>query len=104
MIQVIIKKEKNDIQKISLNGHSGYEVSGKDIVCASASSILITSVNAILRYQKDAILVKQEDTDTIHVQMNLLKHDQVIDLLVENMLALLEELASQYPKNIKIRK
>lgn len=68
------------------------------------SSIFITTANALIRYQNNAIEVKQEDTDTIHVQMNLLKHDQVIDLLVENMLALLEELASQYPKNIKIRK
>lgn len=104
MIQVIIKKEKNDIQKISLNGHSGYEVSGKDIVCASASSILITSVNAILRYQKDAILVKQEDTDTIHVTVTVLKHDKMIDLLLENLVALLTELASDYPKNIKINR
>lgn len=104
MIQVIIKKEKNDIQQIALNGHSEYEVSGKDIVCASASSILITSVNAILRYQKDAITVEQEDTDMIHVTVTVLKHDATIDLLLDNLVALLTELASDYPKNIRINR
>ncbi len=104
MIQVNVKKDQNGYQEIKISGHSEYEVRGKDIVCASVSSIFITTTNALIRYQNNAIEVKQEDTDTIHVQMNLLKHDQVIDLLVENMLALLEELASQYPKNIKIRK
>ena len=104
MIQVNVKKDQNGYQEIKISGHSEYEVRGKDIVCASVSSIFITTTNALFRYQNNAIEVKQEDTDTIHVQMNLLNHDQVIDLLVENMLALLEELASQYPKNIKIRK
>ena len=104
MIQVIIKQKKNDIQQISLNGHSEYEVSGKDIVCARVSSILITSVNAILRYQKDAIQVEQKDTDTIHVTVTVLKHDSMIDLLLENLVALLTELASDYPKNIRINR
>ena len=96
MIQVIIKQKENDIQQISLNGHSEYEVSGKDI--------LITSVNAILRYQKDAIQVEQKDTDTIHVTVTVLKHDSMIDLLLENLVALLTELASDYPKNIRINR
>lgn len=103
MIKIDVLKKSDGIEEISLNGHSEYEVSGKDIVCASVSSILITTVNAILKYEKESLLVKQEDTDTIHVNVSVLKHDEVIDLLLQNMVALYEELILDYPNNVKIK-
>lgn len=103
MTEVIIRKNKNEIHEITMNGHSGYEVSGKDIVCASISSIFITSVNAIIRYQKDALEITKEENDNIFIHIKILKHDNMIDLLLENFVALLEELASDYPNNIKIK-
>ena len=48
-------KIKFDKDKISIKGHSGYDVIGKDIVCASVSSIVITSINAIIRIDEKAI-------------------------------------------------
>ena len=41
-------KEKDN--KIIISGHASFDEYGKDIVCASVSSIVITSINAILRY------------------------------------------------------
>ncbi|MBS7020582.1 MAG: ribosomal-processing cysteine protease Prp [Firmicutes bacterium] len=103
MIKIDVLNDKDAIKEISLNGHSEYEVSGRDIVCASVSSILITTVNAILKIEQEALLVKQENTDTIHVNIQVLKHNTVIDLLLENMLALFEELILDYPNNVKIK-
>lgn len=95
MIKVEIKKDL-----ISISGHSGYEEIGKDIVCASVSSIVITSVNAMIRIDKESIDYKNEDGVIIKVK----KHSEVIDVLIENLIELLLELEQQYPKYIKIRR
>ena len=98
MIKVNISKKDSTINKITMTGHAGYDDYGKDIVCAAASSIVITSVNAILKYNKDAISYVQDDD--LEITINL--HDNVIDLLINNMLDLLTELKEQYKNNIKI--
>ena len=54
MIKVNVKKKENSISEITITGHAYYDESGKDIVCASTSSIAITMVNAILRVNSQA--------------------------------------------------
>ena len=85
--------------KISINGHSGYDVIGKDIVCASVSSIIITSINAIIRIDDEAISYKQDEG---FIEINILKHSEIVDLLIYNMTELLKELKTQYTKYIEI--
>jgi len=100
MIKVSIEKNNNKIEKITMSGHAKYADYGKDIVCSAASSILITTVNAILKINEKAITVKEDDD----VVLNVINHDDVTDKLINNMIDLLEELESQYKKNIKIIK
>ena len=93
-------KIKFDKDKISIKGHSGYDVIGKDIVCASVSSIVITSINAIIRIDEKAISYKQDEG---FIEINILKHSEIVDLLILNMKELLKELQIQYDKYIKKR-
>ncbi|MEI3499891.1 MAG: ribosomal-processing cysteine protease Prp [Bacilli bacterium] len=93
-------KIKFDKDKISIKGHSGYDVIGKDIVCASVSSIVITSINAIIRIDEKAISYKQDEG---FIEINILKHSEIVDLLILNMKELLKELQIQYDKYIKIQ-
>ena len=96
MIKINIK---NNI--ITMTGHADYADYGKDIVCASASSIVTTSINLCLRFNKESLKYKEEkDKLTIEV----LSNDKNISLTIKNMLMMLEELASTYKKNIKIIK
>lgn len=88
-------KEKDN--KIIISGHASFDEYGKDIVCASVSSIVITSVNAILRYNNKAIKYINGDELVIEI----LKKDEIVNLLITNMLELLEELEKQYPENIR---
>lgn len=84
-----------------MTGHADFDLYGKDIVCASASSIVITSINACLKIDKDSLTYKEEkDKLTILVTSD----NQNILLIIENMIAMLEELALTYKKNIKIIK
>ena len=48
MITIVIWKNKQgDILGFSTEGHAGYEEEGKDIICASISTLFTTAVNAL---------------------------------------------------------
>ena len=96
MIKVYISKNK-----IVITGHAGYDEYGKDIVCASASSIVITSVNACLRMDENSLTYKEESDKLI---IEVTSDNKNVLLILENMIQMLEELAETYKKNIKIIK
>ena len=96
MIKINLKKENEKTKEIKITGHALYDDYGKDIVCASVSSIVITTVNAILRIDKDAI-----ECDGKDFTIKILKENKIVNILIENMISLLKELEHDYPKNIK---
>ena len=96
MLVVNVKKTNNIIESVKFNGHALYDDYGKDIVCASASSIYITTVNAILNFDKDAISYNKEN------EVKNIKKDDITNKLLLNMVNMLKELEENYKKNIKI--
>ena len=99
MIKVQITAKDNNIKKINIKGHAGYDDYGKDIVCSSVSSITITTVNAILMFDKNYISYN-EKKDNFEIIIN--ENNEVTNKLIQNMINLLTELSQDYPKNIKI--
>ena len=95
MIKVLIKKNK-----ITISGHSGYEESGKDIVCAAVSSTVITSINAILSIDNTSIKVFEGDERSIEI----LKDIDVVNILLKNMINMLMELEDDYKDYITVKK
>jgi len=92
-------KISNELIKIS--GHAGYDDHGKDIVCASVSSVVYTTVNGILNVDKNAIkFTDKNDAMTIDIKSK----DRIIKILINSMIDILEDLERQYPENIKIVK
>ena len=85
---------------ITITGHADYS-DGNDIVCAAVSSIMYTTVNALLRIDDNSIkYTDNKDKVTIEV----LKHTDVIDSLITNMMSLYNQLELDYPINVKIYK
>ncbi len=99
MIKVKVDYNNNYIKEIKITGHAGYDEYGKDIVCASVSSIVITSVNLILKMDENAIYVKQREG---LIELKVLKEEQTINMVLENMYSMLKELTKDYKKNVKI--
>ena len=96
MIRVNIKKKS-----IVMTGHADYADYGKDIVCAAASSIVTTSVNAALRFDEKSLCYREEkDKFTIEI----LNDNSNVQVIIDNMVSLLEELAKTHKDNIKIIK
>ena len=90
----------NDIiESISINGHANYDYAGKDIVCAAVSSIVTTTINNIIALEENTI---KYDTKEGNVCITVLRNSKVTDKLLNVMLNMLKELATDYPQNIKI--
>ena len=86
-------------KNISILGHADYDNFGKDIVCASVSSVVMCSVEAIANFDYEAVDIKQEK-DKLEIIIN--KEDVITQKLVKNMLNCLKEIEKKYPKNIEI--
>ncbi len=94
MIKCFITKNK-----IRIKGHANYDVYGKDIVCASVSSIVTTTVNSIMNIDKSSISYTDNGNEII---INKLNSNDIVDILLNTMVEMLKDLEKQYNKNIKI--
>lgn len=95
-----IKVNKNDnINSIIITGHANYADYGKDIVCAAVSATVICTINGIVAID-DSILKVTNEKDKMLIQV--LKIDEISQILLGNMLSCLDSLCIEYSKNIKI--
>ena len=99
MTTINIVKASGFVKSIEVKGHTGYEVAGKDIVCAAISSSSITTVNAILSLEQDTISVKEENG---YLQINTLKNTDITNKLLLNLIDMLKDIETEYPKYLKI--
>lgn len=99
MIKVILTKKDDNINKIIINGHAGYDDFGKDIVCAAVSSTVITTVNILLSLDNQSISYNDSKGLTVEVLKNDMTTRKIISVLISN----LYELENAYPKNIQIK-
>lgn len=91
----VTKKDKS----IIISGHANNNDYGKDIVCASVSSIVYTTINAIEKIKENSI----EVIDDKNMIINLLSTDEITIKLIDNMMDLLLDLQEKYPKNVKVK-
>ena len=94
MIRVV---KKNNI--IEISGHANYAEYGKDIVCASVSSIVTTVVNCIMVLDRDSIEYQDDGKKII---ITNIKDNNNTNLLLNTMFEMLKDLENQYKENIKI--
>ena len=73
---------------------------GKDIVCASVSSIVITTVNGILALNKGSLSYLN---GKLGMKIEIKNEDKTTQILIGNMISLLKELEGNYPDNIEVK-
>ncbi len=99
MIKVKINYKDDFIKGFKVTGHANYDDYGKDIVCASVSSIVITSINMALRLDESSVKVANKSG---LIEAEVLKQNEIINKVFVNMIDMLKELENDYSKNIKI--
>ena len=107
MITINIKRnEKNEIVSFSLNGHAGYDVNGKDIVCAAVSAV--TNMVLIGLNEKLGVDLNFEKSDGGYLKVELsdktefgkMKSAQV---LLESMVTEFLDLESNFKEYILVK-
>ena len=99
MIKVNVKRNDNKVYELVIKGHAGYDVRGKDIVCAAVSSMAITTINNIIAL--DDSIDYEENSGLLIIRVK--RDTEVNNKLLDNLVRMLTELKEQYPKNIEIR-
>lgn len=107
MIQVHIHRDErtNRIVRYRVSGHAEFDESGKDIVCAGVSAVVVGTVNAIEALVPIQLAHQMENglLDVVIDQPNNHEHDKKSQLLLESMLVMLRTIEHSYGEYINIR-
>ncbi|MBQ9633369.1 MAG: ribosomal-processing cysteine protease Prp [Lachnospiraceae bacterium] len=96
MISIVIEKSSGICRSFSCVGHAGFAESGKDIVCAAASVLVINTVNAIDQLTDTPIEVST-DRDSGRIVARFPRDpDEKAGVLLEAMEMGLQEICNQY--------
>ena len=107
MITVKIERNDNDeIISFSLDGHAGYDVEGKDIVCAAVSAV--TNMTLIGLNEKLRLKLKVENSDGGYIKVilpdNIPAEEMIIaQFLLESMVTEYLDIESNYGKYILVK-
>lgn len=100
MIKAVFHKDKEDkITSFKVEGHAGYAPSGRDIVCAAVSALVVGTING-LEVLTDATF----DTAVSHgfTKVNIKEPTAYCNVLLSSMLLSLEGIQEEFPDNVKI--
>lgn len=97
---ITVKYKKRDyITNINISGHAMYDDYGKDIVCASVSSVAINTINVLSIIDSSIINVDKSD-GYINIIVN--KYNDLVNKILLNLIDELKELTIKYKKNIRV--
>lgn len=102
----IVRNVNNEIVSFTLNGHAGYNVQGKDIVCAAVSAV--TNMALIGLSEKLKLKLKFEKSDGGYLKVELpedIKSDDMIvaQFLLESLVTEYLDIESNYGKYILVK-
>ncbi|MDR2828964.1 MAG: ribosomal-processing cysteine protease Prp [Acholeplasmatales bacterium] len=101
MIRYYVIKD-DYIKQIVIRGHSAQNKLGRDIVCASVSTLIISSINLIIRLRLDELIEYEQDNGYASVVVS--NFNETLDTILINLEASLDDLENQYSAYIKKEK
>lgn len=96
MITITVYRKQGKVTGFRCIGHSGYAQSGKDIVCAAVSMLVINTVNAIEAFTVSEFnLDTEEESGLIAFQLKE-EPDHDTKLLLDTMFLGLQDIQNNY--------
>lgn len=80
-----------------ITGHVGFDVKGKDIVCAAISALAQSSIMGLKDVMKLEIDYSIKDS---FVECKLIESNECAQNMIETLYETLLQLSKQYPKNV----
>lgn len=105
MISIKIKKKENNFLGVEIFGHSNYNESGNDIVCAAISILgynLINSIYILGKIDDEFINVTENEDDGLLI-FDITKTNKKTNLLFESFLIGVELMLEEYSDYITLK-
>ncbi len=102
MTRIKFYKNDNKYFKIEATGHTGYAESGKDILCASVSSILQSGALGFKKVLKLNPTIKNTTDGYILIELPINEKLDSAQVLFLTMLESIKDLESGYSRYIKL--
>ena len=100
MVKIKVGKKSNSIIKLNIEGHAGFADKGKDIVCASISSIAIGLLNSIDILDNQSCKIICSDN---RINVEVIDHnDDMIQIILQVGIIQLQTVEEVYPNYLKI--
>ncbi|MDE6013382.1 MAG: ribosomal-processing cysteine protease Prp [Anaeroplasmataceae bacterium] len=96
----VVRKENEAI--LEIKGHANYGPYGTDIVCSSISTACIFTANLIEKLNLGYNVIDLV-CDEGYFRLQIKTTDFVSNAIFENLEAMLEDVAKQYPKYLKLK-
>ena len=87
--------------KISVSGHAGYDVYGKDIVCAAVSTAVQLTTLALQNLIGDNANVTETD-DGVTIDVGEHSHNRAVGCVIIAFAEFVNELQATYPANVEV--
>ncbi|MGX7393999.1 ribosomal-processing cysteine protease Prp [Carnobacterium mobile] len=100
MIQATFNRnDKGEIVSFKVEGHAGYAPSGRDVVCAAVSALVVGTINGI-----EVLTDATFDTTVSHgfTSVEIKEPTAYSNILLNSMLLSLEGIQEEYPDNVVI--
>lgn len=107
MIYVDVKKDKSGfISFFKMEGHAGFDESGKDLVCAGASAVSFGSLNAVMSLTGITPDIEQSEDGGLLIcrvpeSLSAETRDKV-ELLLQGMIVSLQTIEQDYGEYLQI--
>ena len=105
MTQVKLYRDKRgNIAKGVVSGHTGFDDIGRDIVCASVSSVLFMALNGIENVLGTKFAYTAEDGYVEFILADDLDDNKrkEINILLDSMYLFLKDLEGEYKQNVRV--
>ncbi|MBQ8297589.1 MAG: ribosomal-processing cysteine protease Prp [Ruminococcus sp.] len=98
MIRAEFFKSKGAFIGFKICGHAGYDVSGKDVVCAAVSSAVQLTMNLLndLGFEPDVLI-----SDNL-IKCSVSRTSSASAIILEDLKQHFESILEEFPKTIKI--
>ena len=87
MINVTFDRREQNLRGFEFDGHAGYAESGKDIVCAGVSALVLNMINSVDEFCEDKYMLDINE-DNGHVKFSFIDEPSYNAILLINSLEL----------------
>jgi uncharacterized protein YsxB (DUF464 family) len=102
MIEVTFDIRDKSLIGFEFSGHAGYAESGKDIVCAGVSSLVLNMINSVEEFCEDKYML-DIDEDMGHVKFSFVDNPSYNAILLINSLELgIKGIEKTYSQHINL--